>query len=394
MIDFHLVCYSEKELNSVVNQMKNPRLGLEISDRQSVFGIITNRKCFVATKAVKWLDTRFGWSSLQSLFFMRLLQVRQIIHHCGDRDAKFDDDESLWRFQSDEKGPLNWNFVWTSYAEGDPNTIVETLLAKLFELVRGVALMKKNPTSEESMAALARVNDISAYIKFQKEICILQKVKPQFSSEAHKKAFWINVYNMLAVHSLIARAIEQYERATASGVPVTYESPYASFFSRKQFFSENVYIINGETFSLDDIESGILRKTDYFKENDPRNALQIEERDFRIHCCLGSLIKSSPRPVIIYHHWAEWYIDLATKAFLSTMVVDQNKAILPKIITRFNDDFMISRDTIAQVMAPYLSLALKNKLGQAMKMKGFEIEYSPHNFDISLESSYFALIDI
>jgi hypothetical protein len=47
MIDFHLVCYSEKELNSVVSQMQNPRLGLEISDRQSVFGIITNRKCFV-----------------------------------------------------------------------------------------------------------------------------------------------------------------------------------------------------------------------------------------------------------------------------------------------------------------------------------------------------------
>jgi hypothetical protein len=156
-MDFHLVCYSEKEILSVVSQMKNPALGLEVSDKQTVFGIVTSRKCFVSKsiefialllytyslgiEAVKWLETRLGWSSQQSLFFMRyapivfslvnkigsfviysssfltsyndlkslkmkvhfnidrILQVRQIIHQCGDRDAKFECDTSYWRFQ-------------------------------------------------------------------------------------------------------------------------------------------------------------------------------------------------------------------------------------------------------------------------------------------------------
>lgn len=47
MIDFHLVCYSDKEMQSVVDQMQNPRLGLEISDKQSIFGIVTTKNCFV-----------------------------------------------------------------------------------------------------------------------------------------------------------------------------------------------------------------------------------------------------------------------------------------------------------------------------------------------------------
>lgn len=115
----------------------------------------------------------------------------------------------------------------------------------MYELVRGVA-PKKSLSSQESLAALARINGTKSFDKFQKEICVLQKVKCVFSSEGNKKAFWINVYNMLSTHALIMKAI--------AGI-----NPFQTFFSRKEFFSDHIYIINGENFSLDDIENGILR---------------------------------------------------------------------------------------------------------------------------------------
>jgi hypothetical protein len=63
-------------------------------------------------------------------------------------------------------------------------------------------------------------------------------------------------------------------------------------------------------------------------------------------------------------------------------------------VSRFNDDFQITKDTMAQVMGPFLTLPQKNKFGQALKMKSFEIEFANHNHDISLEAGYFDNCDL
>jgi hypothetical protein len=62
---------------------------------------------------------------------------------------------------------------------------------------------------------------------------------------------------MLATHSLIVSAISIIDNFHHNNVAI--ENPFTTFFSRKTFFSENLYIIGGEKYSLDDIENGILR---------------------------------------------------------------------------------------------------------------------------------------
>jgi len=379
--DFYLVCYSEKEIYGVVDDMKNPVMQLEIINRTS-FGIIKYGNCFIANESVGWLRTRMGWSPANALFFMRLLHTKQIIRNCVDKDAKFENDVSFWRFQSDEKGPLNWKFIWTAHAEGDPCVIVEGLLAKLLEMVRLVA-PKKFLSQQETLACLEKVSTIKNFKKFQKEISVLQKIKCDFSSENKKKAFWINVYNMLATHSLITKAI-------------AHVNPFATYYTRKDFFANMLYIIGGENFSLDDIETGILRKVDYFKENDPRSSLQLQRRDFRIHCCLGCLTKSSPSPIIIWHEWTDWYIELATKGFFNTITIDDKtgKVILPKLVYRYIDDFNITKENIQAILTPYLNFNQKGKLNSALKSKLFQIEYSDDSWDLTLDTNIFSLLDI
>lgn len=91
-----------------------------------------------ASQAVEWLQKQFRWSYDQSVFFLRLLATRHIIHHCSNKpskvrlcfisDIKFLDNGDYWRFQCHEEGPLNCKHVWTLPIEESPCLLVEVML--------------------------------------------------------------------------------------------------------------------------------------------------------------------------------------------------------------------------------------------------------------------------
>lgn len=62
-----------------------------------------------------------------------------------------------------------------------------------------------------------------------------------------KLSFWLNIYNMLALHSIILYSFDDVD-------------PIGSMFRRSSFFSKSYYLISGHNFSLDDIMHGILRR--------------------------------------------------------------------------------------------------------------------------------------
>src|SRR5262249_52030906 len=90
-------------------------------------------------------------------------------------------------------------------------------------------------------------------------------------------AFWINVYNALALHAIVALRIRR------------------TVHEMRMFFSRVSYRIDGFVLSLDDIEHGILRGNRRrpfpplrpFRRLDPRGALAITPVDPRIHFALN-----------------------------------------------------------------------------------------------------------
>lgn len=97
------------------------------------------------------------------------------------------------------------------------------------------------------------------------------------ATAAQRKAFWINVYNICA---LVGTAVH--------GAPT-------SAVGRKTFFRTVCIAVGGHTFSLDEIEHGILRansKPPYalgkvFAAGDPRLAYALDHVDPRIHFALN-----------------------------------------------------------------------------------------------------------
>ncbi len=154
-----------------------------------------------------------------------------------------------------------------------------------------------------------------------------------FRSHDERKAFWINIYNVLMIHGLIAY------RAKASVREI------------RGAFERIAYIIGGLRYSLDDIEHGILRANRAhivlpglrFSDDDPRRQFVLDELDARVHFALVCGSNSCP-PIGIYQaDKLDDQLNLAARSFVNGGGVVLNKAkmsvSLSRIFQWYSSDF-------------------------------------------------------
>lgn len=154
----------------------------------------------------------------------------------------------------------------------------------------------------------------------------------QIATKEDRIAFWLNAYNLLAIHA------------------VALLDPLASVRDQKDFFHDYAYKIADNEFSLDVIEHGILRgnapKYRAFKpvlaNDDPRLAHRIEPTDPRIHFALYSACVSSP-PLRTYKgHKLSQILDEAAAAYLDrwlSLDLERNHIQMPKMFDWYRKDF-------------------------------------------------------
>ena len=123
-------------------------------------------------------------------------------------------------------------------------------------------------------------------------------------------AFWINVYNAMVFHGIVALGIRRTVR------------------EMRGFFARVAYRVGGFTLTADDVEHGILRGNAHhgllrrraFGGRDPRLALAIHPLDPRIHFAITCGAQSCP-PVGVYRAAVlDQQLDLAARNFLNQEV--------------------------------------------------------------------------
>ena len=128
-----------------------------------------------------------------------------------------------------------------------------------------------------------------------------------FRTVNERKAFWINLYNVLMIHGLVAYGAQE----TAEEI--------------QGIFVRLAYIVGGYRYCLDDIEHGILRGNSMyfavpgarFGRHDPRRRHVVEEPDPRIHFALVCGASSCP-PIGIYQaDKLETQLELAARSFIN-----------------------------------------------------------------------------
>ncbi|MBI1733552.1 MAG: DUF547 domain-containing protein [Candidatus Rokubacteria bacterium] len=146
----------------------------------------------------------------------------------------------------------------------------------------------------------------------------------------HRLAFWINVYNALARHGLAALAVRR------------------TVWEVWNFFGRVRYRVGGYTFSLDDIEHGVLRGNrarrlppwPAFRRGDRRAVLAVVPPDPRIHFALNCGARSCP-PLAVYRaEQVDRQLDLATRSFLAQEVaLEGDRIVCSKLLKWYRADF-------------------------------------------------------
>jgi hypothetical protein len=148
-------------------------------------------------------------------------------------------------------------------------------------------------------------------------------------------AFWIEMYNTLVIHAVIALGVKRSVMERRAGF---------------WFFRQAAYVVGGQRMSCDDIEHGILRMNrghpflpgPQFGASDPRRERMVEPFEPRVHFALNCASRSCPRIRAYTAGDLDAQLELATRSFLATEVSrsqDQNTLDVSSIFHWFSGDF-------------------------------------------------------
>ena len=122
--------------------------------------------------------------------------------------------------------------------------------------------------------------------------------------------FWINVYNALVLHAVIARGVTDSVRSVGD------------------FYGESKYDVGGQTYSLDDIEHGLLRANEPMRrgarrpmrEDDPRLRVAPILFDERVHFAMYSACRSSPWLETFTEQGLDLQLEATTRRYLGAHI--------------------------------------------------------------------------
>jgi hypothetical protein len=177
-----------------------------------------------------------------------------------------------------------------------------------------MSTLSLNLLSEQLLLAIKMEQETSTFQNLLRHYS-LEELSNELKDENKKKAFWINIYNS---YFLILRKEKN--------------------ITKPAIYTQKLFSIAGQKWSLDDVEHGILRKYRY-KYSQGRFAnplvsklikkLAVSKIDYRIHFALNCGAESCP-PIAFYKpEKINQQLDLATQSFLeSESDFDNNKKVV------------------------------------------------------------------
>jgi len=216
----------------------------------------------------------------------------------------------------------------------DPILTLSRLLRQMAEIIIASA------TNDTGIVDYYAARKNPKFRDFEEAVCELQLVNiKDIDDENAKKAFFINVYNLMENHAFVKFCPKKVKKG---------------MFGRVEYVLGGVK--GGFIFSMDEIYHGILRGNSehpkshekLFSESDPRIHFSLQNIDERIHFALNS-----PNHSTLYEYHkdaineelriaAELYCNSNKILFISGK---KNKGIFPKFMKIFVSDFATDGDT-------------------------------------------------
>lgn len=236
--------------------------------------------------------------------------------------------------------------------------------------------LKGEAIDERGQVNYGRLRKSATYQEMVSTSTILRGVDlTALASDAERIAFWTNLYNVLAIHGVLALEI----RTSVMEIP--------------SFFGTVSYDVGGHIVSLDEIENGILRRNAphpasgarLFGKGDTRIALSPSYVDPRIHAALVCASTSCP-PVAFYDaERLESQLDAATAGYVTAdvRIDDDEKRVTVPITFRYYQADFGGMEGIWRFLSTY-SVGGQREAIERARAGGYSIDY--HRYDWSLNS--------
>ncbi|WVZ19796.1 hypothetical protein V8G54_007118 [Vigna mungo] len=303
--------------------------------------------------------------------FARKLAEKHFFRHVTDENL-FEDGNHLYRFLDDDPVVVSQcHNISRGISTLKPKPLAE--IASRLRFLSG-AIFEAYSYEDGHRVDYTSIHGSEEYLRIVEE---LQRVEISDSSREEKLAFFINLYNMMAIHAILVL-----------GHP-------DGALERRKLFGEFKYVIGGSTYSLSAIQNGILRgnqRPPYnlkkpFGAKDTRSTVALPYPEPLIHFALVYGTRSGPALRCYTPGKIDEELLDAARNFLRNggVVIDSStKAVnASKILKWYSIDFGKNEVEVIKHVSNYLDPADSEVLLDLLAASELKVTYQPYDWGLN-----------
>uniref|UniRef100_A0ACD5VAD3 Uncharacterized protein n=1 Tax=Avena sativa TaxID=4498 RepID=A0ACD5VAD3_AVESA len=363
-------CGKMDELATIVRKMRE-----SIIPKDRFYKMRRFSNCFPGSEAVDFISEDQYLERDEAVEFGRKLASKHFFRHVLDENV-FEDGNQLYRF-------LDHDPTIMTQCYNIPRGIIDVAPKPMVEIASRLRKLSyaifEAYVSEDGRhvdyRSIQGSEEFKRYIRTTEE---LQRVEISDLAREEKLAFFINLYNMMAVHALVT-----------CGHP-------AGPLDRKKFFRDFKYVIGGCAYSLSAIENGILRgnqRPPYnlvkpFGQKDQRSKVALSYPEPLVHFALVSGTKSGPALRCYSPGNIDKELMEAARDFLRNggLIVDPEAKVASasKILRWYNTDFGKNETEVLKHAANYLEPAASEQLLELLANTQLKVSYQSYDWSLNI----------
>ncbi|PKI54892.1 hypothetical protein CRG98_024723 [Punica granatum] len=357
------------ELAAIVRKMKE---SIIVKDRFYKMRWFTS--CFVGSEAVDFISEDQYLERAEAVEFGRKLAGKLFFQHILDENA-FEDGNHFYRF-------LDQDPIVSTQCYNIPRGILEVKPKPISEIASRLRFLSHAIfdayTSEDGRHVDYRsIHGSEEFARYLRTVEELQRVELQDMSREEKLAFFINLYNMMAIHAILVW-----------GHPV---GPL----ERRKLFGDFKYVVAGCTYSLSAIQNGILRgnqRPPYnlmkpFSAKDKRGKVALPYAEPLIHFALVCGTRSGPALRCYSPGNIDKELVDAACDFLRSggLIFDLNAKVasVSKILKWFSVDFGKNEVEVLKHASNYLESADSEAVLELLSNTQLKVTYQPYDWGLN-----------
>ncbi|KAM1316003.1 hypothetical protein ACFX10_019521 [Malus domestica] len=356
------------ELALIARKMKE---FVDVKDRFHKMRRFTN--CFSGSEAVDFLSEDQYLEREEAIEFGRKLASKLFIQNVLEENL-FEDGNHLYRFLDDD--PI------VSQCQNIPRGIIDVKPKPILEIASRLrflsfAILEAYVSEDGKHVDYRSIHGSEEFARYLRIVEELQRVEVKDMKREERLAFFMNLYNMMAIHAILV-----------------WGHPTGAI-ERKRLFGDFKYVVGGSTYSLSAIQNGILRgnqRPPYnlmkpFGAKDKRSLVALPYPEPLIHFALVCGTRSGPALRCYSPSDIDKELMEAARDFLRNggLIIDFDLKVASasKILKWFSIDFGKNEVEVLKHSSNYLDPAVSEALLEFLADSQLKVTYQPYDWGLN-----------